>query len=152
MLKGDIARVLRILAKQSQTGGIIPKQNRISQYQSSNKKSLMKLMTMPSPGSDDRKFVTIWSHSEGMSFIGLPATRKSSAMPRGHAGMQITDDEADAGNFLLIYICNFHILSHLLLNYICKLHWNFAAEEMNDEDFDEDYENDLTEEVFIVFF
>jgi hypothetical protein len=29
------------------------------------------------------------------------------------------------GNFLLIYIFNFHVLSHLLLIYICKLHWNF---------------------------
>ena len=29
-----------------------------------------------------------------------------------------------AGNFLMIYICNFHVLSHLLLIYICKLHWN----------------------------
>ena len=28
------------------------------------------------------------------------------------------------GNFLLIYICNFHVLSHLLMIYICKLHWN----------------------------
>ena len=25
---------------------------------------------------------------------------------------------------ILIYICNFHVLSNLLLNYICKLHWN----------------------------
>ena len=24
----------------------------------------------------------------------------------------------------MIYICNFHVLSHLLLIYICKLHWN----------------------------
>ena len=23
----------------------------------------------------------------------------------------------------MIYICNFHVLSHLLLIYICKLHW-----------------------------
>ena len=29
-----------------------------------------------------------------------------------------------SGDFLLIYICNFHVLSHLLLIYICKLHWN----------------------------
>ena len=30
-----------------------------------------------------------------------------------------------SGNFLLIYIWNFqHVLSHLLLNNICKLHWN----------------------------
>jgi hypothetical protein len=28
------------------------------------------------------------------------------------------------GNFLLIYICNFHVLNHLLLIYIFKLHWN----------------------------
>jgi hypothetical protein len=28
-----------------------------------------------------------------------------------------------SGNLLLIYICNFHVLSHLLLIYICKLHW-----------------------------
>ena len=29
------------------------------------------------------------------------------------------------GKSLMIYICNFHVLSHLLLIYICKLHWNF---------------------------
>ena len=29
-----------------------------------------------------------------------------------------------AGKLLLIYICNFHVLSHLLLIYICELHWN----------------------------
>jgi hypothetical protein len=28
------------------------------------------------------------------------------------------------GKFLLIYVCNFRVLSHLLLIYICKLHWN----------------------------
>ena len=28
------------------------------------------------------------------------------------------------GKLLLIYICNFHVLSYLLLIYICKLHWN----------------------------
>ena len=32
------------------------------------------------------------------------------------------------GNFLLIYICNFHVLSHLLLIYICKLLWNFLTD------------------------
>ena len=34
------------------------------------------------------------------------------------------------GNFLLIYICDFHVLSHLLLIYICKLHWNKVHPEM----------------------
>ena len=28
------------------------------------------------------------------------------------------------GRFLMIYICNFHVLSNLLLINICKLHWN----------------------------
>ena len=28
------------------------------------------------------------------------------------------------GKLLLIYICNFHVLSNLLLIYICKLHWD----------------------------
>ena len=32
-----------------------------------------------------------------------------------------------SGKLLLIYICNFHVLSHLLLIYICKLHWNQAV-------------------------
>ncbi len=32
-----------------------------------------------------------------------------------------------SGNFLLIYICNFHVLSSLLLIYICKLHWNLQS-------------------------
>ena len=31
---------------------------------------------------------------------------------------------ADTGNWLLIYLRNFHVLRHLLLIYTCKLHWN----------------------------
>ena len=31
-----------------------------------------------------------------------------------------------SGKLLMIYMCNFHVLSHLLLIYICKLHWNFT--------------------------
>jgi P-loop containing dynein motor region D4 len=27
-------------------------------------------------------------------------------------------------HFLLICICNFHVLNHFLLIYMCKLHWN----------------------------
>ena len=29
-----------------------------------------------------------------------------------------------SGKLLMIYICNFHVLSDLLLICICKLHWN----------------------------
>jgi hypothetical protein len=30
----------------------------------------------------------------------------------------------EQGNFLLIYICNFHVLNNFLMIFICKLHWN----------------------------
>ena len=30
-------------------------------------------------------------------------------------------------HFLLICICNFHVISNLLLIYICKLHWNLIS-------------------------
>ena len=36
------------------------------------------------------------------------------------------DETVTQGNFLLIFICNFHILSLLQLIYICKLHWNWS--------------------------
>ena len=34
------------------------------------------------------------------------------------------ENRVQVGNFLSIYICNFYVLSYLLLIYICKLHWN----------------------------
>jgi hypothetical protein len=48
------------------------------------------------------------------------------------------------GNFLLIYLCNFHVLSHLLLIYICILHWNHNKDD--DEEDDEDDDKDMDEE------
>ena len=36
----------------------------------------------------------------------------------------VYSDFLDQGKSLLIYIWNFHVLSNLLLIYICKLHWN----------------------------
>ena len=33
-----------------------------------------------------------------------------------------------AGNFPLLFMCNFHVLTHLLLIYICKLHWNVQSQ------------------------
>ena len=35
-----------------------------------------------------------------------------------------------SGNFLLIYIWNFHVLNNLLLIYICKLYWNPTVKEL----------------------
>ena len=57
------------------------------------------------------------------------------AIPLLESNIQISDGKEEEetkrfiaqvgeGNFLLIYICNFHVLSHLLLIYMCKLHWN----------------------------
>ena len=40
--------------------------------------------------------------------------------------MESQYDVRMSGKFLLINICNFHVLSQLLLIYICKLHWNFS--------------------------
>ena len=31
------------------------------------------------------------------------------------------------GKLLLIYICNFRVLTHVLLIFICKLHWNHCT-------------------------
>ena len=42
----------------------------------------------------------------------------------GRSGSQQGHVRLTDGNLLLIYICNFHVLSILLLIYICKLHWN----------------------------
>ena len=36
---------------------------------------------------------------------------------------QVKEFAEEEGKLLLIYIWNFHVLSHLLLIYICKLHW-----------------------------
>ena len=40
-----------------------------------------------------------------------------------------------SGKLLIIYICNFHVLSHLLLIYICKLHWNISENKRNAQKF-----------------
>ena len=32
----------------------------------------------------------------------------------------------DEGKLILIYMCNFHVLTHLLLIYICKFHWKIT--------------------------
>ena len=44
-------------------------------------------------------------------------------IPKGR-DVRFTEKISDEGNLLMIYVCNFHILSLLLLIYICKLHWN----------------------------
>jgi hypothetical protein len=55
---------------------------------------------------------------------------------RAHAGLVIAFDRFfpllqawlktfEPGKLLLIYVSNFHVLSDLLLIYICKLHWKY---------------------------
>ena len=49
-------------------------------------------------------------------------------MDRGHPERyeRLPHSLPRSGKFLLIYVCNFHVLSDLLLIYICKLHWNLV--------------------------
>ena len=56
-------------------------------------------------------FLVLYSHYVNPEFVKL-------------FGISI-DRYYQSGKFLLIYICNFHVLSDLLLIYICKLHWYF---------------------------
>jgi hypothetical protein len=55
-----------------------------------------------------------------------PYVSSSSTDTRSDTSVDEPDDFSDnqSGYFLLMYMCYFHVLSHLLLNYICKLHWN----------------------------
>ena len=39
------------------------------------------------------------------------------------AKIDLLDVNKPQVHFLIIYICNFHVLNHFLLMYICKLHW-----------------------------
>jgi hypothetical protein len=41
------------------------------------------------------------------------------AVGEGVGLVRVSHDSSDIG-----VVCNFHVLSHLLLIYICKLHWN----------------------------
>ena len=38
--------------------------------------------------------------------------------------IELSKSPIDMVNSFFVYIRNFHVLHHLLLNYICKLHWN----------------------------
>ena len=57
-------------------------------------------------------------HTADLAAVNLHCGR---AMLRA---LQLLPGRIWKGNFILIYICNFHVLSHLLLIYICKFHWN----------------------------
>jgi hypothetical protein len=52
------------------------------------------------------------------------SSSKSSAGPDVVVGSVDSICSLETGNLLLISICNFHVLSRLLLIYIRKLHWN----------------------------
>ena len=55
------------------------------------------------------------------------ASRSTKIRPQKPGGSRDVAGAGRTGNFLLIYICNFHVLSNLLLIYICKLHWNLGG-------------------------
>ena len=68
---------------------------------------------------DDDRIIIKNKCSHGEDMRGLKITSNIQI-----AGDAVMDKYKCAGKLLLIYICNFHVLSHLLLIYICKLHWN----------------------------
>ena len=63
------------------------------------------------------KFSTV----PGISFPTASAFHLLSS--RAHTRVTIAQEGSIVGNFPLIHICNFHVLNHLLLIYLCKLHW-----------------------------
>ena len=79
---------------------------------------------------DDKKYFD--SCSMSTDFISQGVVSREKAIPTSYdyelQQMQNADihawDITSKVNFLLIYICNFHVLNNLLLIYICKLHWN----------------------------
>ena len=54
----------------------------------------------------------------------LLKTPSSKTPLQNEHGRVVPDSSPLSGKLLLIYICNLHVLSHLLLIYIFKLHWN----------------------------
>ena len=65
----------------------------------------------------DDKFLRLWSSRKKCQKVAIDLGAVARCCAYSPDGSMI-------GNFLLIYICNFHVLNHFLLIYICKLHWN----------------------------
>ena len=63
----------------------------------------------------------LWTWRRVLTFLRLP-NRRCVVLAVGKIRQSLS------GKTFMIYICNFHVLSHLLLVYICKLHWNFSGE------------------------
>ena len=59
-----------------------------------------------------------------VSITALMKILRDTSLSAHHSGVTHTLMLIFKGDSLLIYICNFHVSSHLLLIYICKLHWN----------------------------
>jgi hypothetical protein len=55
---------------------------------------------------------------------GNPVSLRLLSVDAARAVLSLLRGKLGDGELLLIYICNFHVLSNLLLIYICKLHWN----------------------------
>ena len=64
------------------------------------------------------------SYHAALSFRKLAPNLKSHPIIVYAGGFKALFHLMHSGTFLMIFICNFHVLSDLLLIYICKLHWN----------------------------
>ena len=61
--------------------------------------------------------------------VNFPKTLYKKLLPRKNQRLTLQDLRfVDPGDFLLIYICNFHVLNPFLLIYTCKLHWMMSTQ------------------------
>ena len=76
-----------------------------------------------------KKFISRVLLSDPPRFQGVgwheayPEGRGDPGRQRGREAQGSLRGDHEKGKSLMIYIWNFHVLNHLLLNYICKLHW-----------------------------
>ena len=78
-----------------------------------------------SPNGSLAEFCEIrWCSIDSRATAEQPAASQHDSIVSNWWQHRFTTAWLHTGKLLLIYICNFHVLSHLLLIYICKLHWN----------------------------
>ena len=72
------------------------------------------------------KMSTVQIVEEASSSSSSSAVEKGSSCLLAGAAAEAAGNDAGGCFFLLIYMCNFYVLHHFLLIYICKLHLNLT--------------------------
>ena len=79
-------------------------------------------LTLPDITSTGKNKSTAYLTSAG-NVVGKPivdSDEASMSVGNKNSSEEAVDAKSDLGNFLLIYICNLHVLNNFLLIYICK--------------------------------